>query len=98
MSCFNNAGYGQYGVFEAVPREKVFEQFEVNVFGPMNVIRAGSSGDAQGTERSHHQHEFRGRFLHSSNDFALFREQIRLGGIFGGAFLRATRSRDRIGR
>jgi NAD(P)-dependent dehydrogenase (short-subunit alcohol dehydrogenase family) len=36
----NNAGYGQYGVFEAVPREKVLEQFEVNVFGPMNVIRA----------------------------------------------------------
>lgn len=36
----NNAGYGQYGVFEAVPREKILEQFEVNVFGPMNVIRA----------------------------------------------------------
>jgi len=36
----NNAGYGQYGVFEAVSREKVHEQFEVNVFGPMNVIRA----------------------------------------------------------
>ena len=36
----NNAGYGQYGVFEAVPREKVFEQFEVNVFGPMEVVRA----------------------------------------------------------
>ena len=35
----NNAGYGQYGVFEAVPREKVLEQFEVNVFGPMDVIR-----------------------------------------------------------
>lgn len=36
----NNAGFGQYGVFEAVPREKVIEQFEVNVFGPMDVIRA----------------------------------------------------------
>src|SRR5271168_5032884 len=24
----NNAGYGQYGLFEAVPREKVIEQFE----------------------------------------------------------------------
>lgn len=35
----NNAGYGQYGVFEAVPREKVLEQFAVNVFGPMDVIR-----------------------------------------------------------
>jgi NAD(P)-dependent dehydrogenase (short-subunit alcohol dehydrogenase family) len=36
----NNAGYGQYGVFEAVPRAKVIEQFEVNVFGAMDVIRA----------------------------------------------------------
>ena len=36
----NNAGYGQYGVFEAVPRAKVVEQFAVNVFGPMDVIRA----------------------------------------------------------
>ena len=36
----NNAGYGQYGVFEAIPREKVVEQFEVNVFGQMDVTRA----------------------------------------------------------
>ena len=36
----NNAGYGQYGVFEASPREKVVEQFEVNVFGQMDVTRA----------------------------------------------------------
>jgi NAD(P)-dependent dehydrogenase (short-subunit alcohol dehydrogenase family) len=36
----NNAGYGQYGIFEAIPRKKVLEQFEVNVFGPMDVIRA----------------------------------------------------------
>ena len=36
----NNAGYGQYGVFEAVSRERVLEQFEVNVLGPMDVIRA----------------------------------------------------------
>jgi NAD(P)-dependent dehydrogenase (short-subunit alcohol dehydrogenase family) len=36
----NNAGYGQYGIFEAVPREKVVEQFEVNVFGVMDVTRA----------------------------------------------------------
>lgn len=36
----NNAGYGQYGVSEAIPREKVAEQFEVNVFGPMDVTRA----------------------------------------------------------
>jgi len=36
----NNAGYGQYGLFEAIPPEKVREQFEVNVFGVMDVTRA----------------------------------------------------------
>lgn len=29
----NNAGYGQNGLFEAIPREKVQEQFDVNLFG-----------------------------------------------------------------
>jgi NAD(P)-dependent dehydrogenase (short-subunit alcohol dehydrogenase family) len=36
----NNAGYGQYGLFEALSREDIQTQFEVNVFGVMNVIRA----------------------------------------------------------
>jgi len=36
----NNAGYGQYGPFEAIPREKIQEQFNVNVFGVMDVTRA----------------------------------------------------------
>lgn len=36
----NNAGFGLMGVFEATPREKVREQFEVNLFGAMEVIRA----------------------------------------------------------
>ncbi|MDR3473073.1 MAG: SDR family oxidoreductase [Devosia sp.] len=36
----NNAGYGQAGVFETISREKVFEQFAVNVFGVMDVTRA----------------------------------------------------------
>lgn len=36
----NNAGYGQYGLFEAVSREKIQEQFDVNVFGVMDVTRA----------------------------------------------------------
>jgi NAD(P)-dependent dehydrogenase (short-subunit alcohol dehydrogenase family) len=36
----NNAGYGQYGLFEAVPREKVQQQFDTNVFGVMDVTRA----------------------------------------------------------
>jgi NAD(P)-dependent dehydrogenase (short-subunit alcohol dehydrogenase family) len=36
----NNAGYGQYGLFEAISREKILDQFEVNVFGVMDVTRA----------------------------------------------------------
>ncbi|HEY0254829.1 MAG TPA: SDR family NAD(P)-dependent oxidoreductase, partial [Kofleriaceae bacterium] len=36
----NNAGFGLHGVFEATPREKMLEQFEVNVFGLMDVTRA----------------------------------------------------------
>lgn len=29
----NNAGYGQQGLFEAISREKVKEQYDVNIFG-----------------------------------------------------------------
>ena len=36
----NNAGFGLSGVFEATAREKVIEQFDVNVFGLMDVTRA----------------------------------------------------------
>ncbi len=36
----NNAGFGLYGLFEATPIEKVREQFDVNVFGAMDVTRA----------------------------------------------------------
>ncbi|CAN7738933.1 SDR family oxidoreductase [Caballeronia sp. LjRoot31] len=36
----NNAGYGQYGLFEALSREDIQTQFDVNVFGVMNVTRA----------------------------------------------------------
>lgn len=36
----NNAGFGLFGLFEATPPEKVREQFEVNVFGLMDVTRA----------------------------------------------------------
>jgi NAD(P)-dependent dehydrogenase (short-subunit alcohol dehydrogenase family) len=36
----NNAGYGQYGLFEAIPREKIRDQFDVNLFGLMDVTRA----------------------------------------------------------
>jgi len=35
----NNAGYGLFGVFEGTPREKIQDQFEVNVFGVMDVVR-----------------------------------------------------------
>ena len=36
----NNAGYGLFGLLEATSREKIQEQFDVNVFGVMNVTRA----------------------------------------------------------
>jgi NAD(P)-dependent dehydrogenase (short-subunit alcohol dehydrogenase family) len=36
----NNAGFGLHGFFETIPRAKVMEQFEVNVFGLMDVTRA----------------------------------------------------------
>ena len=36
----NNAGYGQYGLFEAISAEQAKAQFDVNVFGVMNVTRA----------------------------------------------------------
>ena len=36
----NNAGFGQYGLFEAIPREKIQQQFDVNLFGLMDVTRA----------------------------------------------------------
>jgi hypothetical protein len=31
----NNAGFGRYGLFESTPREKIQQQFDVNVFGIM---------------------------------------------------------------
>lgn len=36
----NNAGFGLFGVFEGTPRAKLQEQFDVNVFGVMDVTRA----------------------------------------------------------
>ncbi|RBI61718.1 oxidoreductase [halophilic archaeon] len=36
----NNAGYGQFGAVEDVPMEKVVEQFDVNTFGPLRLVRA----------------------------------------------------------
>lgn len=36
----NNAAFGQYGLFEALTPEQIRHQFEVNVFGTMNVTRA----------------------------------------------------------
>ncbi|QES88714.1 SDR family oxidoreductase [Rhizosphaericola mali] len=36
----NNAGFGMNGIFESIPEERVIEQFDVNVFGAMNVTRA----------------------------------------------------------
>jgi NAD(P)-dependent dehydrogenase (short-subunit alcohol dehydrogenase family) len=36
----NNAGFGLFGVFETISREKIQEQFDINVFGVMDVTRA----------------------------------------------------------
>ena len=36
----NNAGFGLFGVFEGTSRDKIREQFDVNVFGVMDVTRA----------------------------------------------------------
>lgn len=36
----NNAGFGLFGVFEGTPRDKILEQFEVNILGVMDVTRA----------------------------------------------------------
>ena len=36
----NNAGYGAVGIFEEASPEQIQRQFDTNVFGVMNVIRA----------------------------------------------------------
>ena len=36
----NNAGYGLFAIFEGTPREAIQRQFDVNVFGAMDVTRA----------------------------------------------------------
>ncbi|QKG57668.1 SDR family NAD(P)-dependent oxidoreductase [Hymenobacter sp. BRD128] len=36
----NNAGYGSLGPIEEVPDEEVQRQFDINVFGPLRVLRA----------------------------------------------------------
>jgi NAD(P)-dependent dehydrogenase (short-subunit alcohol dehydrogenase family) len=36
----NNAGFGLFGLFETTPPEKIREQFDVNVFGLMDVTRS----------------------------------------------------------
>ena len=36
----NNAGFGLFGLFEGTSRAKIAEQFDVNVFGVMDVTRA----------------------------------------------------------
>jgi short-subunit dehydrogenase len=36
----NNAGYGQFGIFEGTAEEQIRDQFDVNVFGVMDTIKA----------------------------------------------------------
>lgn len=40
----SNAGFGQYGAFEAISPKQIEDQFGVNVFGAMNVLRAALPG------------------------------------------------------
>lgn len=35
----NNAGYGEFGIFETISQEQVKTQFDINVFGVMDTIR-----------------------------------------------------------
>jgi short-subunit dehydrogenase len=37
---FNNAGHGSMGIFEAATEERIRKQFDVNVFGLMNMTQA----------------------------------------------------------
>lgn len=36
----NNAGFGLFGVFESIPDERIRQQFDVNLFGVMDVSRS----------------------------------------------------------
>ncbi len=36
----NNAGFGLFGIFEGTPRDRIRQQFDVNLFGVMDVTRA----------------------------------------------------------
>ena len=36
----NNAGYGQLGMFETVEADAIARQYQTNVFGTFNVVRA----------------------------------------------------------
>jgi len=36
----NNAGYGHYGIFETIPQKSIQSNFDVNLFGVMNVVPA----------------------------------------------------------
>jgi NADP-dependent 3-hydroxy acid dehydrogenase YdfG len=75
----NNAGFGLFGVFEATSRERVLEQFEVNVFGLMDVTRAILP---QPLGR-HCQYQLRRRRIRAADDIALQRLEIRAGRLFG---------------
>ena len=59
----NNAGFGLFGVFEGTPREKVIEQFEVNVYGVMDVIR---------TVLPHFRRQRSGLFINVSSGAGVF--------------------------
>ncbi|KAF8074163.1 short-chain alcohol dehydrogenase [Lyophyllum atratum] len=84
----NNAGYGGSGVFEAVPREVIQAQFDVNLFGNYHCRSDGrdtcpptpSPGNQQ---RRDNQRQLRFGVLRLPHDLHLHRHQIRAGGLHG---------------
>ena len=90
----NNAGFGLYGLFEATPIEKVREQFDVNVFGAMDVTRAIFATLSEQQGRSDSQCQFWRRGLHAAAALIVLRQQVCFGGLFGVTVLRAPASQN----
>ena len=74
----NNAGFGVYGSLEEVPMETVRQQFETNVFGVLNVLkaalpsmRANSSGTILNISSIAGWMSFPGSGIYGSSKFAL---------------------------
>ena len=67
------------------PREKIQEQFDVNVFGVMEVTKSHPPALSAKPGRHDSECRLRRRRLWASHDFALLRKQVCLGGLLGSA-------------